>query len=174
MDRNGFNTKKLKMKQINFTTRLTTGLFLLMLLFSHTAESQSKSDLVIYGSPEEMVAAAKKVITEISVEDFKKIYRSDDIFIIDVRTSAEYEAGAVPGAVNISRGVLEFKIGEEDTWEAAGKIPPKKSDPVVVYCSTGGRGALSAKALMQLGYKNVESLQGGWNAWNETYPDIKE
>ncbi len=162
------------MKKINFISRLTTGFFLMFLLFSCTAESQNKSDLVIYESPEEMVAAAKEVITEISVEDFKNTYTRDDIFIIDVRTSAEHNAGAVPGAVNIPRGVLEFKVGLAESWEDAGKNPPKKSNPVFVYCSTGGRGSLSAKALMQLGYENVESLQGGWNAWNEAYPDIKE
>jgi rhodanese-related sulfurtransferase len=121
-----------------------------------------------------MVAAAKKVITEITPEDFKNTYTRDDIFIIDVRTAAENQAGAVPGAVNIPRGVLEFKIGLEETWEGSGKNPPQKTDPVFVYCSTGGRGSLSAKALMQLGYKNVQSLQGGWNAWNEAYPEIKE
>ena len=162
------------MKKINFTSRLITGFFLLFLLFSYSAESQNKCDLVIYDSPEQMVAAAKKVITEISVENFKNIYTRHDIFIIDVRTSSENEAGAIPGAVNIPRGVLEFKIGLPETWEATRENLPTKSDPIFVYCRTGGRGALSAKALMQLGYKNVKSLQGGWNAWNEAYPDIKE
>ncbi len=162
------------MKQINFPSRLMTTFFILFLLVSYTAESQNKSDLKVYESPEQMVAAAKEVITEISVEDFKNTYTRDDIFIIDVRTSAENRAGAVPGAVNIPRGMLEFRIGMEETWEDSGKNPPKKTDSIFVYCSTGGRGSLSAKALMQLGYTNVQSLQGGWNAWNEAYPDIKE
>lgn len=162
------------MKHNNITARLTTAFLLLFLFFSYTAESQNKSDLVVYENAAEMVAAAKKVITEISDEEFKNTYTRDDIFIIDVRTAAENQAGAVPGAVSIPRGMLEFRINLEETWEGTGKNPPQKTDPVFVYCSTGGRGSLSAKALMQLGYKNVQSLQGGWNAWNEAYPDIKE
>jgi rhodanese-related sulfurtransferase len=164
----------MKMKHKNITAMLTTAFLLFFLVISHTAESQNKSDLVIYEDAAEMVAAAKKVITEITPEDFKNTYTREGIYIIDVRTSAENNAAAVPGAVNIPRGVLEFRINMEETWEDAGKNPPQKTDPVFVYCSTGGRGSLSAKALMQLGYKNVQSLQGGWNAWNEAYPDIKE
>lgn len=158
----------------NNTVRLTAVFLLLFLAISYTAESQKKSRLVVYENVGQMVAAAKEVITEISPENFKKTYTRNDIFIIDVRTAVENQAGAVPGAVNIPRGMLEFRIGLEEAWEAAGKKPPQKTDPIFVYCSTGGRGSLSAKALIQLGYTNVQSLQGGWNAWNETYPDIKD
>ena len=162
------------MKHKNIVAKLTVAFLLLFVFISYTAESQNKSDLVVYENPEQMVAAAKKVITEITPEDFKNTYTREGIYIIDVRTSAENNAAAIPGAVNIPRGVLEFRIGLEESWEGTGKNLPQKTDPVFVYCSTGGRGSLSAKALMQLGYKNVQSLQGGWNAWNEAYPSIKE
>jgi rhodanese-related sulfurtransferase len=164
----------MKMEPVNIISRLTTVFLLFFLFVSHTAIGQNKSDLVIYEDAAEMVAAAKEVITEIPVEDFKNTYTRESIYIIDVRTSAENNAAAIPGAVNIPRGVLEFRINLEETWEDTGKNPPQKTDPIFVYCSTGGRGSLSAKALVQLGYKNVQSLQGGWNAWNEAYPDIKE
>src|SRR5690606_6719489 len=163
-----------EMKHINFTIRGTTVFLLLFVFYSFTAEGQNKSELIIYEDAAEMVAATKEVITEITPEDFKNTYTRNDIYIIDVRTAAENKAGAVPGAVNIPRGVLEFRINLDETWDGTGKNPPSKSDPIFVYCSTGGRGSLSAKALMQLGYTNVQSLQGGWNAWNEKYPDIKE
>jgi rhodanese-related sulfurtransferase len=166
--------KKTKMKHKIFASLLTILFLLVFVFFSETAESQNKNNLVIYESADQMVAAAKKIITEITPEDFKNTYTRNDIYIIDVRAAIENQAGAVPGAVNIPRGVLEFRINLEETWEESGKNPPQKTDPVFVYCSSGNRGALSAKALMQLGYKNVQSLQGGWNAWNETYPDIKK
>jgi rhodanese-related sulfurtransferase len=153
--------------------KLTTVLLVLVVFLSHQAFGQN-NNLTVYESPEQMVAAAKEVITEIPVEEFKNIYTRNDIFIIDVRTAAEHNEAAVPGAVNIPRGVLEFRIGQEETWESAGKNPPEKGDPVFVYCSTGGRGALSAKALMQLGYNNVKSVKGGWGAWHEAYPEIKD
>ncbi|MBW6535269.1 MAG: hypothetical protein K0B11_09680 [Mariniphaga sp.] len=162
------------MKYKIFGSPLTILFLLIFVFFSGTAESQDKNKLVIYENADQMVAAAKKVITEITPEDFKNTYTRKDIFIIDVRTSAENQAGAVPGAVNIPRGMLEFRINPEETWEGTGKNPPQKTDFIFVYCSSGNRGALSAKALMQLGYKNVQSLQGGWNAWNEAFPDIKE
>jgi rhodanese-related sulfurtransferase len=162
------------MKHKIFVSPLTILFLLIFVFFSGTAESQDKNNLVIYENADQMVVAAKKVITEISVEDFKNTYTREGIYIIDVRTSAENNAAAIPGAVNIPRGVLEFRIGLEETWEGTGKNPPQKTDPVFVYCSSGNRGALSAKALMQLGYKNVQSVRGGWNAWNEAYPDIKE
>lgn len=162
------------MKNLKFAAFLNTGILLIFLVFSIAAEGQNKNDLAVYNNAQEMVAAAKEVITEISVEEFKNTYTRDDIYIVDVRTSDEHSSGAVPGAVNIPRGVLEFRIGLDETWEKAGKNPPSKTDPVFVYCSTGGRGALSAKALMQLGYENVKSVEGGWNAWHETYPEIKQ
>ena len=143
-------------------------------LTAQQAFGQVNKNLTIYETPEQMVAAAKEVITEIPVEDFKNIYTRDDIFIIDVRTAAEHNEAAVPGAVNIPRGVLEFRITDEELWKSAGKNAPEKDDPVFVYCSSGSRGALSAKALMQLGYENVKSVKGGWEAWHETYPYIKD
>jgi rhodanese-related sulfurtransferase len=153
--------------------RLTTTFLIIIVFISHQAIGQ-KNNITVYDTPEQMVAAAKEVITEIPVEDFKNMYTRDDIYIIDVRTAAEHNEAAVPGAVNIPRGVLEFRIGQKELWESAGKNPPKKDDPIYVYCSTGGRGALSAKALMQLGYENVKSVRGGWGAWHEAYPELKE
>ena len=153
---------------------LSTAILMVVVFTSHHVIGQEHTNLQVYESPEQMVAAAKEVITEITVDAFRDIYVRNDIFIVDVRTAAEYEAGAVPGAVNIPRGVLEFRIGQEEIWQAAGKKHPGKKDPVIVYCSSGSRGALAAKSLMQLGYKNVKSVKGGWGAWHEAYPGIKE
>lgn len=162
------------MNQKNSFSKLMAALLVIFVFTSCQTSGQQNKNLTVYENSEQMLAAAKEVITEITVEDFKNTYTRDDIFIIDVRTAGEHESGAIPGAVNIPRGVLEFKINLEETWEAAGKNPPQKDDPVFVYCSTGGRGALSAKSLMQLGYKNVQSLQGGFGAWDAAYPNIKE
>jgi len=156
----------------NISFSKATIILLLFVLVSYQSFSQQNKSLTVYESPEQMVAAAKEVITEIPVEGFKTVLETKNPVIIDVRTSAEYKAGAIPGAVNIPRGVLEFRIGSEELWNEAGKSAPEKSDTFYVYCGTGSRGALSAKALMQLGYKNVKSINGGWNAWHEKYPEI--
>jgi rhodanese-related sulfurtransferase len=162
------------MNQENSFSKLVAAMLVVFIFTSCQTSGQENKNFTVYESSEQMLAAAKEVITEITVEDFQNTYTQDDIFIIDVRTAAEYNAGAIPGAVNIPRGVLEFKIELPETWEGSGKNPPQKDDPIFVYCSSGGRGALSAKSLMQLGYKNVQSLQGGWGAWNVASPNIKE
>lgn len=128
-----------------------------------------------YENKDALVAAAKEVIEEISVEDFKTMYDGEDYFVlIDVRTAAEYEAGYIPGAANISRGKLEFDIAKEEVWDEMGLYIPEKTDPIVLNCRSGGRSALAAKALMELGYENVMSLQGGWIAWHEAHPELIE
>lgn len=137
----------------------------------HTNSTTTSS----FESSDQMVTAAKEVIKEISVEDFKTMYDGEDYFVlIDVRTFEEYKAGYIPGAASISRGVLEFKIGKEEVWDEMGLYIPEKTDPIVLNCRSGGRSALAAKALMELGYQNVLSLQGGWNAWHEAYPELIE
>lgn len=160
------------MKKKNSFNTLITALLLFFILTSAPAYSQHSQNLTIYESVDQMVAAAKEVITEIPAAEFKTILETENPLIIDVRTSAEYEAGAIPNAVNIPRGVLEFRIGDEELWNEAKKSMPAKSDTFFVYCGTGSRGALSAKALMQLSYKNVQSIKGGWNTWHEKYPEI--
>ncbi len=128
-----------------------------------------------YENKDALVAAAKEVIKEISVEDFKTMYDGEDYFVlIDVRTVSEYDAGYIPGAANITRGKLEFEIAKEEVWDEMGLYIPEKTDPIVLSCRSGGRSALAAKSLMELGYENVLSLTGGWKAWHEAYPELTE
>lgn len=135
----------------------------------------SDKQAATYENSDQLVAAAKARINEISVDDFKALYEGEDYFVlIDVRTVGEYEAGYIPGAVSIPRGVLEFKIGKEEVWDEFGLYIPEKADPIILNCRSGGRSALAAKSLLELGYENVKSLEGGWNAWHETHPEITE
>lgn len=146
-----------------------------MFVSCQNEQNTSTNSIDSYENSDALVAAAKKVITEISIENFKKLYDGEDYFIIvDVRTAEEYDAGYIPGAVSISRGVLEFKIGKEEVWDEMGLYIPEKSDHIVLYCRSGGRSALATKSLLELGYENVKSLQGGFNAWKETHPDLIE
>ncbi len=111
----------------------------------------------------QLVAMAKAVVPEVTVQQAKaNIDKGVYKVILDVREPKEYRAGHVPGAINIPRGLLEFKV--------AAKIPDK-STPILVYCKTGGRGALAGQTLMKLGYKNVANMDGGWKAWEKAgYP----
>ena len=79
--------------------------------------------------------------------------------LVDVREPPEWKDGTIDGAVCVPRGVLEWKAESEDELK-------DKSAALVVYCKTGGRSALAAQTLQELGYTNVKSLAGGFEAWS--------
>lgn len=106
----------------------------------------------------DFVAAAKQTITEIDPQQASAALA--DSTVLDVREPAEFAAGHLPGAINIPRGLLEFKI--------AGL--PELADrqkPLIVYCQTGGRSALATEVLNKMGYSTAVSMAGGFKAWSE-------
>ena len=109
-------------------------------------------------TPHDLVVEAKSQIKEVSTTDSQALL-GKRIFI-DVREYDEFAAGHLPGAINIPRGVLEFKIG---------MVPEcaNKEGAFVVYCRTSGRAALSAVQLLKIGYRDVISMAGGFEAWNK-------
>ncbi len=105
----------------------------------------------------DFVKEAKKTVTEISVADAKAAIDAGKVAVIlDCRTAKEFKKGHLPKAINIARGLLEFKVAK--------KIPNKASY-VICYCKAGGRSCLSTCTLGQMGYTNVKSMAGGWKAW---------
>ena len=79
--------------------------------------------------------------------------------IVDVRTPAEFAEDHIPGAINIPRGLLEFKLSNEP--ELA-----QRDQKLVLYCKNSGRAALAACSLKEMGYLHVLSIQGGFEAWS--------
>ena len=112
------------------------------------------------GTAKDKVAAAKQQITEVTVETAKKLIAEGNINIVDVREGNEYEAGHLDDSILLPRGVLEFKISDVNQLL-------DKSGAVLVYCRTGGRSALAAQAMQELGYNNVLSMAGGFEAWSQ-------
>ena len=112
------------------------------------------------GTGADKVAAAKQVITEVDIKTAKKLISEGNISVIDVREGEEYTAGHLDNAILLPRGVLEFKLGDFPELE-------DKSAAVLVYCRTGGRSALAAQTLQELGYNNVLSMVGGFEAWSK-------
>ena len=103
------------------------------------------------------VAKAKAEIKLVTIQDVKgALDKKEKAVILDVRDPNEFEAGHIPGAVNVSRGMLEFNI-----WE---KVPDKNAK-IYVHCKTGGRSALAVKTLSDLGYKNAVSMDATFEAW---------
>ncbi|NOR81251.1 MAG: MBL fold metallo-hydrolase [Methyloprofundus sp.] len=111
-------------------------------------------------SMEDLVNQVKQNITEIDPQKAKDMIANSSVNIIDVREEHEFNAGHLDQAILLPRGVLEFKINS---------IPElsNKSAAIVIYCATGKRSALSADALQNLGYTNVLSMAGGYEAWKK-------
>ena len=105
----------------------------------------------------DLVVAAKGRIQEISVDAAEQAIRDAQV-LIDVREADEYAAGHLPGAIHISRGMLEFKLSNSPELSA-------RDLAIVLYCKTSGRAALAACALHDMGYLNVKSISGGFDAW---------
>ena len=120
-------------------------------------------------TPHDLVVEAKSQIKEVNTAEAQA--QLGKRVIIDVREYDEYAAGHLPGAINIPRGVLEFKIG---------MVPEcaNKDGAFLIYCRTSGRAALSAVQLQKIGYSNIISMAGGFEAWakesrpSETPPPI--
>ena len=104
----------------------------------------------------DLVALAKQSIREIDVESAKNSLNKS--LILDVREPAEFAAGHLPEAINIPRGVLEFKIANHPSFQ-------NQQAEIIVYCQSGGRSALATEALSKLGYSNAVSMSGGFNLW---------
>ncbi len=107
-------------------------------------------------TPRDLLNAAKAEIKEIDPNDVAA--RLDHFTLLDVREPEEYEQGAVPGAVHLPRGNLEFSI--------EGRLPDKNA-PIAVYCAGGVRSAFATKTLQDLGYTDVVSIIGGFNKWKD-------
>jgi rhodanese-related sulfurtransferase len=110
----------------------------------------------------QLVAKTKSEIKTIKMPEFKAGFDKNDLgLIVDVRNENEFEDGFIPGAVNVPRGLIEFRI-----WKLAGF--PDKTDmakKMTLYCASGGRCALATKTLMELGFTNVTSADMMFADW---------
>ena len=108
-------------------------------------------------TPHELVAEAQAQIKAVDLNSAAQHVAAGGL-IIDVREPGEFDAGRLPGAINLPRGVLEFKIGDNPTLT-------NKDTSILLYCKTGGRAALAALNLQRMGYAHVQSMTGGYDAW---------
>lgn len=105
----------------------------------------------------DLVAAAKASVQEIPLSDAEQAIREADV-LVDVREGDEFAAGHLGGAIHISRGILEFKFSANPALQV-------RDLSILLYCKTGGRAALAAVALHEMGYLNVRSIAGGFDGW---------
>ena len=114
-----------------------------------------------------LVNEVKPRVKETKVDEVKKLMEGGEKFVlVDVREDNEWANGHIPGAVHMSRGIIERDI--------VAKVP-EPSTKMILYCGGGFRSALAADNLQKMGYTNVESMDGGWRGWLEAgLPTVKE
>jgi rhodanese-related sulfurtransferase len=109
-----------------------------------------------------MLAEANAVIESVSVQDLPYHLEDPEALLVDVRETVEREReGAIPGSVHAPRGLLEFHADPESPTYNNELQPDRR---LILYCGTGGRSALAAKTLLDMGYSYVAPLAGGYAA----------
>jgi rhodanese-related sulfurtransferase len=104
-------------------------------------------------SVKDILAAANAVVPRIQAVDLRNLANKANVLVVDVRDAPELAAGGkIKGAINVSRGMLEFRADPESQYHNPAF---QKEKTVVLYCASGGRSALSGKTLQELGYKTV-------------------
>ncbi len=116
-------------------------------------------------NPSDLVAKAKATIHECEVSEAHGCLQTDTL-IIDIREPAEFQRGHIPGALLLPRGLLEFEIHGLIQRASLDENKPPEEQDIVLYCGTGGRSALAAATMAELGYRNARSMSGGIVAWN--------
>src|SRR2546423_3307520 len=121
-------------------------------------------------SVKDMLAAANATVPRIQATDLRRLCTEANVLIVDVRDAPELAAsGKVKGAVNVSRGMLEFRADPESPYH-----DPRfdRNRTVILYCASGGRSALAGKVLKDMGYEKVFNL-GGFKDWADSGGEIE-
>jgi len=113
----------------------------------------------------QLVAEANTVIETIPVAEAVQQLDQGDVIFVDIRDLPELERdGIIPGAVHASRGMLEFHVDPESPYHKDVFSTGKK---ILLYCASGGRSALAAQRLQEMGLTSVAHVGGGLKAWKE-------
>ena len=110
----------------------------------------------------QMVQEAKARVENLSVEQVAAEMKRGDVTIIDIREPNEREQGAIPGSISAPRGMLEFWADPTSPYHR-GEFDPSRR--IILACASGGRSALAADTLREMGYARVAHLDGGFKAW---------
>ena len=115
-------------------------------------------------SSKDLLTEANQAVETIPVEQAISLADDPNVVFVDVREGSEREKGTVKGSIHASRSFLEFHADPNSPMHKPEFASGKK---LVLFCGSGGRSALSAKALKDMGYDNVAHVAGGFTAWQK-------
>ena len=114
-------------------------------------------------SSQTLVEEAQKAVETLSSSEVKTLYDNKEITLIDVRDIRElWKEGTIENSKHIPRGMLEFWLDPESSYFKTNKIKDIKK--MVLFCALGWRSALATKSLVEMGFKNVAHVDGGFDA----------
>ena len=114
-------------------------------------------------SSQTLISEALKEIKTISPEEALKLSNENKCNLIDIRDAIELQReGRIENSFHISRGLLEFAIHPDSPYAQKEKLDPNKE--LILFCAAGGRSALAAKTLKEMGFEKVSHIDGGFAA----------
>jgi len=118
-------------------------------------------------SSQDLVNEANKSIETIDITKVKLMVENNECILIDVRDIRElWREGTVKNSKHIPRGMLEFWLDPQSTYFKENKFDSKKK--IILYCALGMRSALATKSLVDMGFKNVAHVNGGFDALKQS------
>ena len=123
-------------------------------------------------SPQTLVADALKAVKTITPEKALKISSENKCNLIDIRNEVELQKLCrIENSFHIPRGLLEFSIHPESAYVQNNQLDLNKE--IVLFCAAGGRSALAAKTLKEMGFDNVSHIEGGFGLMKQKGFKIK-
>ena len=145
-------------KKISQLVLITAMMFISSLLIAQTDP--------IHKSATDLVKEAKQQIENLTPQQVQEELSKGNVTLIDLRESEELKQnGIIAGSVHAPRGMLEFYADPSLPYH---KPAFNKNNRIILHCASGGRSALAAVTLKQMGYENIAHLDGGFKAWKES------
>jgi len=124
-------------------------------------------------SSQDLVDEANQLIKTLDVIEVSSLVKNNECILIDIRDIRElWKEGTVKNSKHIPRGMLEFWLDPQSSYFKENKFNLKKK--IILYCALGMRSALATKSLIDMGYKNVAHVNGGFDALKQSGFDIVE
>ena len=113
----------------------------------------------------DFVTEARTRINEVDPDTAEELREERaDVMVLDVREPEEFEMGHIPGAVNVPRGILE-SAADPDYKNPHPELCRARHRPILLYCKSGGRSALAAATLQEMGFEEVYNIAGAAAVW---------
>jgi len=123
-------------------------------------------------SATDLVKEAKQQIENLTPQQVKEEMLNNNATLVDIRESEELlQNGRIPGAIHAPRGMLEFYADASLPYH---KPEFDKKKRIILHCASGGRSALAAATLKQMGFENVAHLDGGIKAWKDSGNEVTD